>query len=212
MTMCGFTDYDVAKEKLTKANFPKGILAFGSARLPMDDSHIKEIKYISELCAKRVLEKNKDISFITGGGPSVMVAWLEPAYKLGIITGGMALDLPKEELSKDEIFYQDKYSHKFKTFAARKAIMFEYAKCMIVFKGGFGTMDELFSALTLMQTKRIPTVPIFVYLASYYKNILNFKSFIDDGTITEKESNMIKLIDTKEELFDCLYKIIDESN
>lgn len=207
--MEGFKDYEAAKKKLAESNFPKGLVGFGSARIPMDDYHIKEVEEISALCAKRVLEKGKNISFITGGGPSVMTAWLEPAYKLGAPTGGMALVLPHEK-EEDQLKFCDKNtSCIFKTFEARKAIMFDYAKCIIIFKGGFGTMDELYSALTFMKTKRMPEVPVFIYPASFYKDVLNFETFIEAKTIKPNEGDMLKFMNSKEELIENLYNLID---
>ena len=205
----GFKDYDVAKQKLVAGNFPKGIVAFGSARIPMDDPHIKEIEEISRLCAKRVLEKKKDISFITGGGPSVMTAWLEQAYKVGAKTGGMALLLPHER-AEDQLKFCDKNtSCILETFQARKALLLEYAKCLIIFKGGFGTMDELFEALTFIKTHKIPEIPVFIYPADFYKDVLNFKTFIEAKTIKPDEGNVIKFMHSKEELLKNLYEVID---
>jgi len=210
MVMEGFKDYEAAKKKLANAHFPKGLVAFGSARLPMTDSHIKEVEEISALCAKRILAKGKNISFITGGGPSVMTAWLKPAYELGASTGGMALVLPHEREEDRLKFCNQETSCVLETFEARKAIMFDYAKCIVIFKGGFGTMDELYSALTLMKTNRMPEVPIFIYPASFYRDVLNFKEFINAKTIRPDEGDMMKFMNSKEELIENLYKFIDE--
>jgi uncharacterized protein (TIGR00730 family) len=202
-------DYKIAKEKLVKSNFSKGITAFGSARIPMDDPHIKEIEEISTLCAKRVLEKNKKISFITGGGPSVMTAWLSGAHSIGAETGGIALMLPHEKPEDQLRFCNKDTSCTMQTFEARKALLIEYSKAIIIFKGGFGTMDELFATLTLMKTGKIPEIPIFIYPSDFYKDILNFKSFIDAKTVKQSEIEVLKYMDTKEELLERLYGVID---
>lgn len=204
-----FKDYENAKNKLESHNFPKGLVAFGSARIPMSDQHIKEIEEISALCAKRIQEKGKNISFITGGGPSVMTAWLEPAYKLGAQTSGIALLLPHEKEEDQLKFCNKETSCIMETFQARKAIMLEYAKCIIIFKGGFGTMDELFEALTFMKTKRIPEIPVFIYPADFYKEVLNFEKFIEANTIKSDEGNMLKFMNSKQELIDNLFNLID---
>lgn len=208
--MYNLPDYKNAKDILEKRNFPKGLLAFGSARLPMDDPHIKEVEEISELCAKRILEKNKDISFITGGGPSVMTAWLKPAYKLGAKTSGMAMLLP-HETREQQLQYCDKdTSFIFDTFQSRKALMLEYAKCIVVFKGGTGTLDELFEALVSMKTGKINEFPIFIYPADFYSDVLNFKKLVDGGTLSLEDFDTLHLMNSKEELLQELYKIIDE--
>jgi len=206
-----FKDYEDAKNKLEMHNFPKGIVAFGSARIPMNDEHIKEIEEISTVCAKKILSEKKNISFITGGGPSVMTAWLKPAYELGAQTGGMALLLPHEKEEDQLKFCNRETSCILQTFEARKAIMLEYAKCIVIFKGGFGTMDELFEALTLIKTRRIPEIPVFVYPANFYKDVLNFEKFIEAGTIRDDEWSVLKFMNSKQELIDNLFDLINKN-
>ena len=88
--------------------------------------------------------------------------------------------------------------------------MLTYAKAVIIFKGGFGTMDELYEALTLMQTGHMKKVPIFVYPADFYKDVLNFDTFVREKTIGEESTKLMTLVHTKDELLNYLYKIIDE--
>lgn len=210
MIIPNFEEYERAREELIKNHLHKGIVAFGSARIPAFDSHIIEIEEIAKKCGERAVKEHKDISFITGGGPSVMTAWLKGAYEAGAQTAGMAMLLPHER-KEDQLKYCDlKVSHVFDTFQARKAVLLEFAKCIVVFKGGFGTMDELFTALTLMKTKKIPEIPIFIYPASFYKNVLNFETFLDMKTINKEELDILQFIDSKEELLERLYKVIDE--
>lgn len=212
MLIENFKEYELARNKLLKNNLYKGLVAFGSARINMNDDHIKEIIEISEKCAERVAQKNKKISFITGGGPSVMTAWLQGAYGKNVQTSGMALLLPHEQ-GEDQLKFCDKnISNIFSTFQARKAILLEFAKCLIIFKGGFGTMDELFEALTLIKTNKIPNIPIFVYPKDFYKNTLNFESFLKEGTINSNEALALKFFDKKEDLLKALFDLIDKDN
>lgn len=212
MLIPNFKEYEDARNKLIKNKLYKGIVAFGSARIPMDDPHIKEIHEIAVKCAERVLAKKKKISFITGGGPSVMTAWLEGSYNTGAQAAGMALVLPHEK-PEDQLKFCDKdVSYVFETFQARKALMFEFAKCIIIFKGGFGTMDELFEALTFMKTHKIPDIPVFIYPADFYENILNFDSFLEAKTIKPEEIECLHYINSKEELLKKLFELIDNDN
>jgi uncharacterized protein (TIGR00730 family) len=203
-------DYLKNKEILVKSNFPKGFVAFGSARIPMSDQHMLDIVEISKLCAKRVLEKKKRISFITGGGPSVMAAWLKGAFEEGAPTSGITLILP-HETSKDILQFCDKEtSCIMSTFQARKALLLEYAKALIIFKGGYGTMDELFETLTLIKTGKIPKIPIFIYPADFYQGIKTLTaSFVEEKTINRDEIDILNYVNTKEELIEKLYNIID---
>ena len=200
-----FHGYKNEQKKLKKHGLCKGIVAFGSARIPDTDVHIKEIEEISELCAKRIKEKNKQISFITGDGPSVMTAWLKGAKKYGAQTAGFAIKLPFEEETSG---YSD-YCYEFTNFPARKQTFFDFALCYVIFKGGFGTMDELYNLLCYMQNGKESKKPILVYPEDFYKNTLNFKEFIENGTIGNESMNLLKLCKTKEELLTHLYNIID---
>lgn len=202
-----FKDFLDAKAKLENAGLYKGLVAFGSARISMDDAHIKEIEEIADLCAKRILEKGKKISFITGGGPSVMTAWLKGAYREGIQTSGLFMQLMKEKVLNP--YAIPEISCEVETLESRKAILFEYAKCAIIFKGGFGTLDEVFSMLTLIRTGNMQSVQMFVYPADFYQDTLNFKELLKVGTINQNEADMLKFFDKKEDLLQELYKIID---
>jgi len=202
-----YPDYQKAKQKLQKNNLHKGFVAIGSSRIAYDDDHIKEIKEISKICAKYILNNNKQTSFITGGGPSVMTAWLEEPFNLGAQASALALDLPNEKEEDHMQFCNKEISYKFETFYVRKIMMLEYAKAIIVFEGGFGTMDELFEYLTLMYTDTVPKVPILIYPQKFYNNVLNFESFLKRGTIREKELNLLTFFNSKEELIEKLLKI-----
>jgi uncharacterized protein (TIGR00730 family) len=192
-------------------NLYKGIVAFGSARIPLTDPHVMEVEEIAKKCALKVKEENRKISFITGGGPSIMTAWLKGAYEVGgVQTACMAMLLPHER-KEDQLKYCDlSVSNVFNTFEARKSILLEFAKCLIIFKGGFGTMDELFTALTLMKTKKIPEIPVFIYPADYYKDVLNFENFLKTKTINQDELNILHFVNSKEELLEKLYEVIEK--
>ena len=202
-----FKDFIKAKRKLEKNGLYKGIVAFGSARIFEDNKHYQEVVNIANLCAKRVLEKNKKISFITGGGPAIMTAWLQGAYRKGIQTAGLFMPLQQEkELNKYAI---KKISCIVDTLESRKAILFEYAKCVVVFKGGYGTFDEIFALITLIRTGLMKPIPIFVYPADFYKDVFNFKNLLEEGTINRQEAQMLTMCNTQEELLGNLYKFID---
>ena len=204
-----FHGYKHASKKLLKNGLYNGIVAFGSSRIPSDDPHIKDIEHISELCAERIAKKGKKISFITGDGPSVMTAWLKPAAKIGIQTTGFSITLPFEEGVSG--YSDEKISYTFTNFPARKQVMFDHAIAYVVFKGGFGTMDELFNLLIYITTGRIEKKPIFVYPKSFYKDVLNFDNFIKDKTISADSNNLLTCFSSKEELLQALYNVIDEN-
>ena len=211
MIIPNFEEYEIARKKMIDNNLYKGIVAFGSARIPLSDPHLIEVEEIARQCALKVKKEDRKVSFITGGGPSIMTAWLKGAYEVGgVQTAGMAMLLPHERKEDQLKFCDLKISNVFDTFEARKAIMLEFAKCLVIFKGGFGTMDELFTALTLMKTKKIPEIPVFVYPADFYKDVLNFDSFLKAKTIKQDELNILHFVNSKEELLEELFKVIEQ--
>ena len=203
-----FEGFIKAKKKLEKAGLYKGIVAFGSARIFENNKHYQEVVEIADLCAQRVIKKRKKISFITGGGPAIMTAWLQGAYRKGIQTSGLFMPLQLErELNKYAI---KELSCIVDTLESRKAILFEYAKCVVVFKGGFGTFDEVFALITLIRTGLIPRIPIFVYPAKFYKDVFNFKNLLKEGTINSEEAGLLTMCNSKKDLLNKLYQFIDE--
>ena len=207
--MTKFNEFDTINKRLKSNGLNGSMTAYGSARIPLTDAHLQDIIEVSRECAKRIKEKNKKLSFMTGGGPSVMTAWVMGAKENGVQSSGIAITLPKE-MKEDRLKFCDrKFSAVCKTFQARKAIFTEYSKCYIIFKGGFGTLDEFYEMLTLMNTGKIPVVPVFVYPADFYKDVMNFTNFLKEGTISQKNISMLHLIKTKEELKKELFKFID---
>lgn len=200
-----FHSYANAKKMFKRRGLNKGIVSFGSARLKPNDEDYKEIEEISQLCAERIIKKHKRISFISGGGPGVMCAWLKSAYKLGCQTAGFCIKLPREQKTNDYC----RISYNFTNFAARKQCFFDFALCYVVFKGGFGTMDELFNLLCLIQTRKVEKKPILVYPASFYRSVFNFNNFVEKGTIDKADADLLIFCETKEDLLKKLYKVID---
>ena len=206
-----FKDFIKAKRKLEKNGLYKGIVAFGSARIPENDPHYLEIVEISNLCAKRIKEKNAPVSFITGGGPSVMKAWLTGAKQNGTQAAGFAMELPNELKQQQLEMADEEISCICQNFATRKSLFYNFARAIIIFEGGFGTMDEFFEVLCLISTKKIPQMPIFVYPASFYKDVFNFEEFFKAGTINENDVKCLNYCNTKEELLNGLYEVIDNA-
>ena len=127
----------------------------------------------------------------------------------GIQTAGLFMYLQEEVLNK---YAKPEISCVVDTLESRKAILFEYAKCIIVFKGGFGTLDEVFSLITLIRTGLMKPIPIFVYPANFYKDAFDFKKLLKDGTINKQEAQMLTMCKSKKELLNRLYEFIDSYN
>jgi len=136
-----------------------------------------------------------------GGGPGIMEAANRGAYEAGGKSIGLSIELPHEQFANPYI--SPELSFNFKYFFMRKLWFAQIAKALIVFPGGFGTMDELWEMLTLLQTGKLPKRNlILIYGRKYWDDILNWKAMVRWGTINEQEYEMLQFADNVDEAFD----------
>jgi len=137
----------------------------------------------------------------SGGGPGIMEAANRGAHEAGGKSIGLSIELPHEQFANPYI--SPELSFNFKYFFMRKLWFAQIAKALIVFPGGFGTMDELWEMLTLLQTGKLPKRNlILIYGRKYWDEILNWKAMVRWGTINEEEYEMLQFADTVDEAFD----------
>ncbi len=137
----------------------------------------------------------------SGGGPGIMEAANRGAYEAGGKSIGLSIELPHEQFANPYI--SPELSFNFKYFFMRKLWFAQIAKALIVFPGGFGTMDELWEMLTLLQTGKLPKRNlILIYGKKYWDEVLNWKAMVRWGTINEQEYEMLQFADTVDEAFD----------
>ncbi|AZI33374.1 LOG family protein [Kaistella carnis] len=166
---------------------------FGSARLQEDDDRYK--------LAVEIAEKITEIGFgiITGGGPGIMEAGNRGAHQGGGKSIGLNIDLPFEQHFNP---YIDKgYSIDFDYFFVRKVMFVKYSQGFIVMPGGFGTLDELTEALTLIQTNKIGRFPIVLVGSKFWSGLLDwFKgTLVENGMIAETDLELFRVVDTADE-------------
>jgi uncharacterized protein (TIGR00730 family) len=136
----------------------------------------------------------KERMFIcTGGGPGVMEAANRGAHDVGSISVGLNIALPHEQ--KPNPFIPPSLCFKFHYFAMRKMHFMMRAKALVAFPGGFGTLDELFEVLTLVQCKKATPVPIFLYGTDYWKRVINFDVLIQEGAIAAQDVELFQYVD-----------------
>jgi uncharacterized protein (TIGR00730 family) len=129
----------------------------------------------------------------TGGGPGVMEAANRGAHDVGAPSVGLSIALPREE--KPNRFVPPDLSFKFHYFAIRKMHFMMRAKALVAFPGGFGTLDELFEVLCLVQTRKAKPVPIFLYGSAYWKKVINFEALADEGAISHEDLKLFTYVD-----------------
>ena len=135
---------------------------------------------------------------ITGGGPGIMEAGNKGAYQAGGKSVGLGIELPREQGVNR--YVSPEYEINFRYFFVRKVMFVKYAQGFIVFPGGFGTLDELFETLTLIQTEKIEKIPIVMVGVEYWKGLVDWikDKLVEDGYISEEDTNLFFLTDDED--------------
>jgi len=136
---------------------------------------------------------------ITGAGPGIMEAANKGAQESGGKSVGLGIELPHEQGINQ--YVQKEFALNFDYFFVRKVMFIKYSQALIVFPGGFGTMDELFESLTLVQTQKVSTIPIILIGVDYWSGLVSWieETMITHGTISEKDRELFFLTDSIED-------------
>lgn len=172
---------------------------FGSARTKPDN---KYYGMAEEIAAKLA---DKGYGVITGGGPGIMEAGNKGAHSVGGKSVGLNIDLPFEQFNNPYID-SDKLIN-FDYFFVRKVMFVKYAQGFVVLPGGFGTLDELFEAITLIQTQKIGRFPIVLVGKSYWSGLLEWVKTAmleTEANISPKDLDLMSLVDTVDEAVKCI--------
>jgi uncharacterized protein (TIGR00730 family) len=175
------------------------ITVFGSARFKEDHQYY--------ICAREFGKRIAEIGFttLTGGGPGIMEAANRGAYENGGMSVGCNIKLPFEQSA-------NKYLHRemtFEYFFTRKTMLIKYSYAFVIMPGGFGTMDELFETLTLIQTKTITGFPIVLFGKDFYQPLVEvMQVMLEKGTISKEDLDLVLLTDDVSEAMDHIRKYI----
>jgi uncharacterized protein (TIGR00730 family) len=138
----------------------------------------------------------------TGGGPGIMEAANRGASETGAMSVALNIALPHEQRANP--YVTPELSFKFHYFALRKMHFMMRAKALVAFPGGFGTLDELFEVMTLVQTRKVKPVPIILFGTNYWKRLINFDVLIDEGLISPEDLDLFRYFDDPHEAWDYL--------
>ncbi|HPP06653.1 MAG TPA: TIGR00730 family Rossman fold protein [Syntrophorhabdaceae bacterium] len=176
------------------------VTIFGSARCKKGDDLYEKAFKLSKSLAKA------GFNVITGGGGGVMEAANRGAKECGMKSIGLNIELPFEQ--KPNQYSNVKLS--FKYFFVRKVMFLKYAVAYIVLPGGFGTLDECFEAITLIQTKKIRPFPVVLVDSSYWNGLINWmkETLLATGKISPEDMNIFKVMDEPDEIVDYIKKFI----
>lgn len=143
-----------------------------------------------------------DYVVVTGGGPGVMEAANRGAFDVGAKSAGLNITLPAEQ--QPNPYITPELCFRFHYFAMRKLHFLLRAKALVIFPGGFGTLDELFDALTLRQTGRMQDLPIVMYGREYWSQVIDFQFLADEGTIADADLELISYAESPQEAWDII--------
>ncbi len=173
---------------------------FGSARIGSDDPYYRKAEHIASLFVQ------KGFSVLTGGGGGVMEAANKGAAEAGGTSVGLNIILPFEQKPND--FSNVKLD--FKYFFIRKVMLIKYAVAYIMMPGGFGTLDELFEAVTLVQTHRIRPLPIFLVGSEYWEGLVSWikSRLLKEKRITAEDLDILQIADDPEEIVKSVQRMV----
>jgi uncharacterized protein (TIGR00730 family) len=174
------------------AHIPPCVTVFGSARAQSNDP-----VYIAAVEAARLLAK-AGFGIITGGGPGIMEAANKGAQEGGNLSIGCNIELAFEQAPNQFL----DVSLDFRYFFVRKTMFIKYSSAFLIFPGGFGTMDELFEALTLIQTKKVSNFPVILYGSKYWQGLLNWirETMLAEEKVSVEDVALLRISDDPAEI------------
>ncbi len=175
---------------------------FGSSRFDSSNRYYQLAYKTAYLFGK------EGYTVITGGGPGIMEAANKGAYDAGAESVGFQIDIPSEANKNPYLTKRLLFKH----FFVRKVMLIRYALGYIIFPGGYGTFDELFEALTLMQTRKMYPFPILLFGSDYWKPLVKFMrhTMVEFGTISEDDLNYFQIIDHPEDAVEIIDRFVFE--
>ena len=180
---------------------------FGSARTKPDQKYYK----LTEKISKKIVENGYGV--ITGGGPGIMEAGNKGAHLGGGTSVGLNIDLPFEQ--HDNPYIDNDKSLDFDYFFVRKVMFVKYSQGCVVMPGGFGTLDELFEAITLIQTHKIDKFPIILVGRSFWSGLVEWvqNTLLDEfQNISAPDMDLVQVVDTEDEVIEILNDFYGEYN
>jgi len=201
-------EYEKAEQRLSAWAIRSTIVVFGSARtMQSGNSGEQSARWYDEARrfgriaserggALRPRDGVRDNVIATGGGPGIMEAANRGAADAGAPSIGFNIGLPREQ--EPNAYSTPDLTFQFHYFAVRKFHFAMRANALVVFRGGFGTIDELFELLTLMQTAKMPVIPVILVDRQYWTRVINFTALVEEGTIAQSDLELFSYADDAE--------------
>ena len=186
-------EYLEAELALKKAGVRHTVAVFGSTRTPLSDRHYEEARRFGALVARA------GGTLVTGGGPGIMEAANRGAFEAGGVSIGLNIRLPREQ--KPNAWLTPGLCLTFRYFALRKLHFMLRARAMVAFPGGYGTLDELFETLTLVQCGKVRPMPIVLVGRSHWRRAVDFGFLLRAGMIGRRDAKLFRFADSAREIW-----------
>ena len=198
-------EYQKAEDHLRARGVVSTIVVFGSARVREGEPWYEAARQFGRIASERggaLLdgEAGRHHVIATGGGPGIMEAANRGAIEAGALSIGFNITLPHEQ--DPNAWSTPELTFRFHYFAMRKMHLAMRAAALVVFPGGFGTLDELFEIMTLKQTRKMGPVPIVLYDSAFWKKVINLDAMLEAKFIRPEDLTLFAYADTPEEAYD----------
>jgi uncharacterized protein (TIGR00730 family) len=200
-----FVSAEQAGQMLKKAQASGDTKAIERAQRQVDNAaYYEQAREFARLVARhsKRCAPDQQIFICTGGGPGIMEAANRGAHEEEMSNVGLNIALPHEQNANPYI--TPTLNFKFHYFALRKMHFMMRAKALVAFPGGYGTLDELFEVLTLVQTRKAKPVPILLYGSDYWKRLMNLDVLLEEGTISPEDLDLFKYVDAPQQAWDLI--------
>ena len=196
-------DYLKAEEKMKAAGIESTIVVFGLARTREENTYYQEARKFGAMVGKSGSgPEDCQVTLMTGGGPGIMEAANRGAHDIGAKSIGLNIKLPHEQ--QPNPYITPELSFQFYYFGIRKLHFMQRAKALVVFPGGFGTLDELFDILTLIQTHKSPCIPIVLIDQAYWSHVINFEYLVEKEVISSKDMHLFTYAKNAQDAWDYI--------
>lgn len=209
-------EYEKSELALQEAGVNSTVVVFGSSRIPDPASdnatpqannvlgkYYDEARRFARLLSQRSQnESSLECVIMTGGGPGIMEAANRGAADVCAKSIGLNIVLPREQTPNT--YTTPELSFQFHYFALRKLHFLLRARGLVVFPGGFGTLDELFETLTLLQTQRLDPIPVLLFGQEFWNRIVDFDAMVDFGVISKADLSLIRFVESAEEAIEII--------
>ena len=205
-------EYLEPRSRFAEHGLEDTIVFYGSARTQPDSKYYEAARQLAfrlTQWSKALTATERRFVVTTGGGPGIMEAANRGASEAKGLTAGIGISIPIEQT--DNAYITRGLSFHFHYFFMRKFWFAYLAKAMVAFPGGFGTLDELFETLTLVQTRKMKKpMPIVLFGNEYWNEVINFEALVRHGTISPEDVNLFYRTDSVDEAFDWLVRQLTE--